>query len=204
MLPSMSQLNPLIVDNEQIKNALITCDFSYDVYKGYAPGSSLAGDQHGFGFPGFYFLGIINSKWRPGGVGVWPQQPPTSYIPLVAGNVVRCNFVRAGYEFTDSNGHSYSSSYSHNLPGVGEMIQIFLNTVYNDNQYISIGGRYFGSSVYNSHPTYGFNAQYICVMKDDQPFVYDRISRQLFQKLGGEIGIGPKVNDDWNPLTWSE
>ena len=105
----------------------------------------------------------------------------------------------------DSDQHSYSLSYSHGIIASLVTLPVLISSYGNPTSYISLGCIFFFTySLYNSHSTYGFNANYIYVMKNDEPYIYDTINDIFIKKTGGEIGIKPKVADDFDPLTWHD
>lgn len=204
VLPCIKELNPLADNVEPIRSELTySADFEYSVHCSIASGADISGDRKAFGSATFYGLYIIGNCWRPGGVDIWPHIPTYAEFPLVTGVVTRLRVVPRGYNLSDGLGNFFSVDYTHNPVGILVSIHV-LRSPDAVNNYAFPGFRYFESSVRNSHPKYGFNAKYICVMKDGEPFIFDTVSGLFYPKVGGDIVIGPKVPDNFNPLEFVE
>ena len=208
ILPTFAEMNSNIIGGDtSIRQALAQSSYEYSWTLGIAPGSNISGDKHMFGNVGIIFGGLYYNKWRPGGIGQWPTSPTTTQFPLLLGNAVKATFSNNGYDMQDSDQHYYSLSYTQDIPDTTGQIPILVSDgtiTLTTSTYALVGTRFFASSFYNSHQLYGINANYICVIKDDAPYIYDTINNVFCSKLGGEIGIGPKVADNWNPLTWHD
>lgn len=191
--------------------ALTDAMFEYTITCGFSPNSNLSGDKKIFGNASWFGLYIINGRWRPGGVNYWPTQPSVTDIPLIAGNSVKLNILKTdydeGYVVTDSNNHNYSLKYKHGPHNTNNPQYVLISNndmTPNTTNGVALGCRFFESTTYNNHPQYGFETRWIPVMKDDSPYIADTCSGELCPKTGGEIGIGPRVKDDWDPMTWIE
>lgn len=201
-LPSIQEMNTNAAAHvEDAMAALNTSDFNYSVTVGFAPGAVTSGDRHMFGDVVFYSIGVINGKWRPGGVNFWPPLPNT---PIMTGVPVRLDVVPDGYILTQSQGDPFLCRYTHgSVIGVDAPMPV-LKAPSGPDRFVATGARYFESSVENDHSVYGFSAKYICVIKDGEPYIYDTVSGVFYPKKGGEIGIGPKCKDNFDPMTFKE
>lgn len=203
-LPSIIGMNPAVSDVDDVKRALAAADWAYSVTCGFAPGSATSGDRHMFGSPGFIAFYVINGSWRPGGVMTWPPNVPAASIPLTTGISVRLDFGPSGYTARSSAGGEHVQAYSQNPPSVTAPLPV-LHGEDPVTSYAAPGCRFFGCTLRNSHPTYGFNADYIPVMKDGAPYIYDRVSGAFYPNIGGaQFAAGPKVSDNWDPMDWVE
>lgn len=205
LLPPLRDINTAIVGNEDDAGSeLISVDFLYSVTLGFAPGSMLTGDRQLFGDAGVYCLYIYGGRWRPGGVNVWPQGPTAEQFPLSSGVSVRMDVDREGYSLFSSDGRGYSLGYSHGNCNPTLSTPVLISGSLRPGSNVALGGRYFGSSIRNEHSVWGFSANYICVIKDDEPYIYDTVSGEFYPKIGGGIGIGPECKVDFDPLTFIE
>lgn len=207
LLPSVKQLNPAMdgsTYNDERTRALLAADWTYSVTGGFAPGSATGGDRKLFGTPGWIAFDVLNGLWRPGGVMTWPPQIPAAAIPLTAGIAIKIDFVPSGYTARSSAGHEHVQTYAHNPVQPDNDLSVLYGEG-NVTSGVAVGGRFFGCALRNDHPTYGFDADYICVMKDGEPYVYDRVSGAFYPNIGGaQYAAGPKVADSWEPLDWEE
>lgn len=187
-------------DLEKAMNALNKSNFNYSVTVGFAPGAATRGDRKIFGNAAFYGIAVISDKWRPAGINYWPPQPNT---PIVTGVPVRLDMVPDGYIFTQSQGEPFICRYTHKLIYPVATMPVLISAD-GPNIHAATGVRYFESSVENDHSVYGFSARYICVIKDGEPYIYDTVSGVFYPKRGGEIGVGPKCKDNFDPMTFEE
>lgn len=203
-LPGLPELMGLGTVSDDVfegyKDQLKASDWEYGAVIGHEPGASSAGDRHIAGSVGWLFLGTYGGKWRPGGVGTWdPQGPVGNNIPMVGGVPVEIRLLPHGVEARDAAGHAVDADYTHQGPYNSRVFPVFRSDS-NGTGYSALGARIYRIWLRNNISGHGFDVDYICVMKDGEPFIYDTVSGRFFPKHGGVLGVGPKVSDMYDPF----